>query len=359
VLETIREYADELLSTSEDAREMRRRHAAHYLRVATDADQPIRDGPDLVVLDRMRLEQDNCRAALEFLLSVEDAAGALRLVHALGYFWYVTGQLREASAWFERALALPDEGPPVARARALNSAAGISMHSGDAAAARTYTEQALVVWREVGDNDAIVRSLNELNNAAVRENRLDEALAYLEEALELAKTVADPLWVDLLRANMGEVKLFDGRIGEARELYGAALAGARRHEFGTAIGASLLGLATVELADEELSEAKQSLREAISLGEELGYMDLMGGCLDVAAGLAAAAGDAERAAWFLGAAGAVDAAAGSSRRLTPVVEQLVATARKGLGEARFEETRQDADSATAAMAVAAILDYLD
>ena len=44
----------------------------------------------------MRLEQDNCRAALEFLLQAEDAAGALRLATALGYFWYLTGQLRES-----------------------------------------------------------------------------------------------------------------------------------------------------------------------------------------------------------------------------------------------------------------------
>jgi tetratricopeptide (TPR) repeat protein len=345
MLETVREYAEEVLVANNDDRETRRRHAAQYLKLAKESDQPIRDGPELAALERMRLEHDNCRAALEFLLAVDDAAGALRLVSSLGFFWYVTGQLREARSWFDRALDLPVRGSQVARARALNTAAGIAMHSGDAAGARTYTEQALVVWRELGETDAVVRSLNELSNAALRENQLAEAATHLDEALRLAKTLDDPLWVALLQANTGEVKLFEGRIAEARELFQNALECGRRHDYMVCIGWSLLGLATVELADQRITAAEQAVGEALSLAEELGYMDLIGGCLDVA--------------WFLGAADAIDAATGSARRLAPVVEQLVRAAREKVGDATFDRARQTGSSATAETALAAAHDYLD
>jgi hypothetical protein len=59
------------------------------------------------------------------------------------------------------------------------------------------------------------------------------------------------------------------------------------------------------------------------------------------------------------AADAIDAAAGSARRLAPVVEQLVGQAREQLGEAAFESAREAGSFCTVETAVAAARDYLD
>jgi predicted ATPase len=357
-LETIHEYAQALLDEASYADELRRRHAGHYVALAEQADPLIRDGPDPVALGRMRHEDDNCRAALEFLLDEQDAAGALRLVTALGYFWFVVGQLREASIWMARALALADEHSTIERARALNAAAGIATHAGDGAASRACSEQALAVWRELGETDGIIRSLNELGNVAGRAELFDEAEAYFNQALPLARDHEDPLWLPLLQANIGEVMLHRRRFAEARALYETALEQSRRYDYGIGLVSSLVGLALIELGEGQPASAAGPLDDALAKADELGFMEGIGDCLNLTGAFAAAEGAGEEAAWFIGAADAVDESSGSSRALPAFVRQLVEASRSHLGEAPFDAARQTGSSTTAEAAVTAAHAYL-
>jgi predicted ATPase len=357
-LATIHEYASSLFTAAPSAVGRRRRHATHYLKLAEREDPLLRDGPDLAALERMRQEHDNCRAALEFFVETQDAPSALRLVTALGYFWFVIGQLREANVWMGRALALSDESCKVERARALNAAAGVANHAGDIAAAGTYSKQALTVWLELGDHDGIIRSLNELGNVAAREGRFEEAEEYFNQALPLARDSEDPLWVPLLQANTGEVMLRRGRVEEARALYADALEQADRHEYETVIIGALLGLALVELAESRATSAVPLLERALVIADELGFMECVGDCLHLAGVFAAAVQEGEDAAWFTGAADAVDESIGSSRDLQAFVRDLLATSREQVGDSNFEEARRAGSSTEVEDAVARALEYL-
>jgi predicted ATPase len=356
-LATIHEYASSLFTPGPSALGRRRRHAAYYLKLAEQEDPLLRDGPDLAALDRMRQEHDNCRAALEFFLETQDAPSALRLVTALGYFWFVIGQLREANVWMGRALALSDESCKVERARALNAAAGVANHAGDIAAAGTYSEQALTVWLELGDRDGIIRSLNELGNVAAREERFEEAEAYFNQALPLARDSGDPLWVPLLQANTGDVMLRRGRVEGARALYADALEQADRYEYETVIIGALLGLALIELVESRTMSAVPFLQRALVIADELRFMECVGDCLHLAGVFAAAVQEGEDAAWFIGAADAVDESIGSSRDLQAFVRDLLATTREQVGD-NFEEARRAGRSRTVEDAVSRALEYL-
>lgn len=87
MLETIREYAIEALDASQDAEDVRRAHAAHYLDLARAA------APGLATADqatwRARLEADhgNLRAAIRVSLDHGDAPTALELCVFLARFW--------------------------------------------------------------------------------------------------------------------------------------------------------------------------------------------------------------------------------------------------------------------------------
>lgn len=100
LLETIRQYAAEVLAESGGTERARRRHAAVFLHLAETERGPA-------VLLR---EQDNFRAALEHTLPGGDEAGP-RLARALGGFWLARGLLAEARGWLERALAAEPAGP--------------------------------------------------------------------------------------------------------------------------------------------------------------------------------------------------------------------------------------------------------
>jgi predicted ATPase len=64
MLETIREYAMEQLEASAEAEPVRRRHAAHYLALAEEAEPKLHSAAQQDWLGRLEREHDNLRAAL-------------------------------------------------------------------------------------------------------------------------------------------------------------------------------------------------------------------------------------------------------------------------------------------------------
>jgi predicted ATPase/transcriptional regulator with XRE-family HTH domain len=100
--EFVRQYAGDYLAMSGDEMETRRRHARAYLALAEQAEPALLWRKTVEQPWRLRLEHEthNVRAALEFCQS--DAAQteeALRLVAALGRFWYLDGRWDEGRRW--------------------------------------------------------------------------------------------------------------------------------------------------------------------------------------------------------------------------------------------------------------------
>ena len=57
-------------------------------------------------LEQLDQEDQNLRAALNFLLSNQDRERAVRFTGALGRYWYMRGRLSEGLNWTEQALGL-------------------------------------------------------------------------------------------------------------------------------------------------------------------------------------------------------------------------------------------------------------
>src|SRR5262249_10399152 len=115
MLETIREYATERLEGSGEAERLRSRHAKHYLALAEEAaTHDLRWHPG-DWLDRLELEHDNFRAALDRLHASGEHELALRLAAALWRFWQMRWHRAEGERCLEDALAA-DERPTAARA---------------------------------------------------------------------------------------------------------------------------------------------------------------------------------------------------------------------------------------------------
>ncbi|WP_328789801.1 MULTISPECIES: AfsR/SARP family transcriptional regulator [unclassified Streptomyces] len=114
MLETIHEYAAERAAAHPaDARATARRHAAHYLAFAEEAEPLIRSAAQLPWIRRVETELDNLRAALHSTVveNAETEAGE-RLVFALGWFWWLRNYRAEGAEWTTRTLALTPEVPP-------------------------------------------------------------------------------------------------------------------------------------------------------------------------------------------------------------------------------------------------------
>ena len=68
-------------------------------------------------MSRLAAERDNLHAALRWAVDSGEAATALRLAAALGWFWFLTSARAEALDWSAKVLALPGEVGTAARAQ--------------------------------------------------------------------------------------------------------------------------------------------------------------------------------------------------------------------------------------------------
>ena len=106
-LETVRQYARERLVQAGAADRLRERHFEFFFnefRGALAHPPPPRSGG---CLRRLRIEQENVRAALEWALTSSALAEkGVELAGALFWFWTKRGLFEEGRLWLERALAV-------------------------------------------------------------------------------------------------------------------------------------------------------------------------------------------------------------------------------------------------------------
>ena len=132
LLETIAEFARERLDDSGARERVSRRHAEHFLDVATRANWNMlvfsrdQQRQGLAVFDA---ERDNMHAAMEWTVA-SGSELALPLAVALRNFWNIRGYRHQGVGWFERALALQQDAPDEVHALAAGGAAPGSAHRG-------------------------------------------------------------------------------------------------------------------------------------------------------------------------------------------------------------------------------------
>jgi predicted ATPase/DNA-binding SARP family transcriptional activator len=112
MLDTIRAFAAGALAGTGEAAQVYAAHAAYFLSQAEIAEPALRTAGQLPWLSWLAREYDNLTAALRWSIETGDAATAVRLTAALGWFWILRSDHREAATWSTEALALPGAAAP-------------------------------------------------------------------------------------------------------------------------------------------------------------------------------------------------------------------------------------------------------
>ena len=191
MLVTIRDYALERLESSAEADALHRRHADAYIALA-EASAPHLQGTDQKRwLDRLEVEHDNFRAALECAIGGGRVEDASRLVFALWRFWQVRGHLREGLVWSERTLALPSQAPSV-RAHALEAAGGIAYWLADVERAKRFYGEAHEIAKAHGTlADRALASYNYSFAFMILARQPSVGIPLLEESLDAYRETGD------------------------------------------------------------------------------------------------------------------------------------------------------------------------
>ena len=218
MLETIREYAGERLERDDDANEVRRRHADHFLALAEEADPHLIGEDAGRWLERLEHELDNFRAVVAWASSAAALDLVLRLAVALRYFLMLRGYLAEGRRWLEGALPRDGDVDPAIRARARYTAAILAYRQGDIARSKDLDYEALALFREVGDTRGAARTVAELGTVALSEGDYPEATRLFEEVIPVFRETGDERALTVTLSNLAAASNLQGQYDRGREL---------------------------------------------------------------------------------------------------------------------------------------------
>jgi predicted ATPase/class 3 adenylate cyclase len=192
MLETIREYAHRELEREGEADAAGMRHTAHFAALADDVDATSSyavtdEQRALFISDRSNFEEAHTRA-----IATGDGASAVRFVRRLGR---VTGAVAvNARDWYEKgiaSLALPG-GAREDRAWALVRTARIADITGDFVRARSWLDEADLLFEELGDGQRSADALGARCVVEISTGNWDRAIELAQELAALALALDGP-----------------------------------------------------------------------------------------------------------------------------------------------------------------------
>jgi predicted ATPase/DNA-binding SARP family transcriptional activator len=295
MLETIREFGAEKLAGRGEVDGLRRRHAAHYSALMSEAGPKLLTRDQLGWLTVLRADRDNIVAALRYWCDAGEAENALSLAVSLTVMTLLLGSESDTAEWVGEALAVPGEADPGLRtiAEALHVVLSVmeptATSAGGASAAGTYPgliERLDTIDIEKHPVAGLLRPIYAMfvkDEGRVR-GYLDQARAGRDEWLVAAT------W--MMTAGNAEN---DGNLAEMR--VAAAEATGRFRALGERWGLSsaLRTVGNIGLLDGDLDSAAAAYSEAGRLLTELGHREDLSQVQLRLAEIAARQGDLARA----------------------------------------------------------------
>ncbi len=265
MLETIREYALELLDAAGEAAEIRQRHAGWCQALADQAALERTGGTSNQAASQLGVERHNVLAALMGLEQGGRINDALELATSLWPLWLERGEVATGRRHLQRLLAHPDAtDDPARRARAMVVLGHLEQSQGNLDEAERLADAALPVLRDRGDDAwlgagltalglvAMVRgeadhatmlledsrthfqragdlragswALRHLSSVAYRQGNIDLYARRAEEGLAIVGPNGDPLDLARLGASLALATTMRGRLDDAKAQFETALA---------------------------------------------------------------------------------------------------------------------------------------
>ena len=312
MLGTIREFATEKLGERGEATDLAERHSAWLVGLVEEGAASVFGTDQKAVLDRYEREHDNIRAALSRAIAGDQAEVAMRILASCWRFWQMRGYLAEAREHAERVLAIPGSAEyPAARQAAFEAAGGIAYWQADIIAARTWYAEALDLARAGDDERAIANAIYNMTFTFEMEHEdMVQSRALAQEAVEIYRRLGDEAGIG--RALWGLANSyyffrdFAGGVDIARE----ALNIFRRVGDRFMIGWSLYILATYNMQLDR-SAVRGGLEEALPLFTEIDDKSSYALIFDAFGALDFAEGDVKRAVRLHGYASATESLTGT------------------------------------------------
>jgi non-specific serine/threonine protein kinase len=265
-LETVRQYAEDHLLRAGEAVSVRNRHLDWCLDQASNLTFRSLPTPD-----RGFAELDNVRAAMAWSASDNASAGAgVLLLVRLGLRWSaLTPSFAGGRRWVEMFLAAAPA-PNASRASALLVLDHTLRHLHEFELAGRAAEEALAIYRELGDERGIAEANSHLGMVEASRGRYASGLSLVEQALASARERDDRIDTIHRLRDIGVISIAAGDLPKARAALSESADLAR--DVGPFVHPALLRLAIVDRLEGNNAAARARLDEVSQLrGPQFGF----------------------------------------------------------------------------------------
>jgi tetratricopeptide (TPR) repeat protein len=268
MLETLREYALLRLAEHPEHVALQQRHAAYALGFAQAADAELHGADQGVWLSRLDEEHDNLRAALAWACAQQSDL-ALDLAITLRPFWYRRGHFAEGRQWLASALSQQPAAPLLVRVNALNAAGVLALGQSDYAAALPVLEEAVELGRTL--DDPLTQANIGCNLAITLQDldRYDEAERLFVDSLATFRNLEDVGGVAYVLTNLGVLEYNRGSLERAQGYANEAFTAATELEDQEGIFIALDNLGMVAREQGDYLGATTHFKQALALAREL------------------------------------------------------------------------------------------
>jgi predicted ATPase/DNA-binding CsgD family transcriptional regulator len=352
MLETIREFGQERLSERGSADEARARHARYFLQLAIDTG-PALVGPDQVRwLNMLETELDNIRLALDWGAG-QDIDLAFLAGSGLMQFWLYHAHMSEARRWFDRALNSSPESISPVRAEALHANGSLASWQGDFDRAAVQFDEAMTIYRELGDASGIANTLRAQCRQAMAAGDFARADTLGRESIAMYRLLDTN--VHLPTTNFGLMAAI-GNAGwnciglkdleRGRGLLQEALDLATQRGNHALVANYLAGLAFTELDLGEADSAYHRFRQTLRLSQDVGDIRFVAISFEGLGRALQQRGQYEQACSAIATANALKSRIGMElvgKNLQPQLDRDLGIIRSRLGDERFEAIWAEAE----------------
>ena len=315
MLESLREYAAEQLTSHAEAEETRARHADHYAGLAAQFEASLGLAGEQAWLLQVARHHADLRAALGYCLGGDRDVRALWLAAALGWYHYTHGDLDHGQTLVDAVLpsmaggydaaTMSDDATARAQTGVLIAAGVLAFATGEMGRAQGLLRGALEHSQKHGDGRHTAMACAFLGNVARAGGEWDASADWHRRAEARYREEGSKQGVAWARHDLGMLARDHGDLGSAAELLRASLRDPS--ELGLYVGGGLVGLGArhdVEragLAGGGMPAAGGGAADLTDLHDPRGVAQ----CLDALAHVASERALYESAARLVGAAAAL------------------------------------------------------
>jgi predicted ATPase/class 3 adenylate cyclase len=357
LLKTVRHYAHEKYVERGRTELTRQRHCEYYSSLVKQAHRE-RYGEGAKYgeekwLDRIELEHDNIRGALDWIIGVQDAESGSQIVEALDWFWTKHAHYYEARDWTQELLNICSQGSR-AYAIILMTIGNQNFVIGKYEEGRAYLEESIILFQELGETREIEKAVQSLGWIAAAQGKYVESRQLLGKSLKMAQELEDNYRIAWAYLSLGELARAEKNLELAYQYHTRSLALFREQNAKSGISIELSNLAFVVLHhgnDEHASEMfVESLLISLKLGDKAHQSVVLGGLASVAQ----RKGQAERAACLFGASASIHISLGRAIDPGDVADfkDFQAATRASMSEQAFTTAWAEGQSMTLGQAVA-------